>query len=528
LLDFLLGLFRRRSAGAGITTSADLAAALERASASGSGVNVTQSAALSVSAVYACVRVIAETLASVPISIYQRSDQGRQPAPTHPLYDLLHDEPNEWQTALEFVELMQAICLLRGNAFAYINRATNPVSGKTFVAELLPLHPDRVEMVVNPGWQISYKIRLDPARDGEVREVPRTSIFHLRGISYGNGFLGVSPLAAARETFGLAIAAQTAHASMFANGVRLSGVLKHPGQLDEPAIKQLKTQWEESFGGVGKTAKTAVLEEGMDFEPISMSAADAQLLESRKFSRSEIAALFRVPPHMIGDLERATFSNIEQQGIDFVRHCLMPWARRWEQAIRRDLIDKTSTYYAKFNLDALMRGDLKSRYEAYATARMNGWLSANDIRELEDMNPIGPQGNVYWQPSNTFDAANPPAPAPTPAPPPVDPKKEADDEALRERYLDTLDRIAARETTINVTTPPVKVEAPVVNVAPAAVNVTTPPVDFKAGDVKVDVHVPPPPTRGREVITPVRDPNNPTLIKQLIREEREDDGDAPH
>lgn len=360
-----------------------------------SGANVTPDSALQVSAVYACVRVLAETLASVPLVVYKRLPNGGKDRDfAHYLYRILHDQPNEWQTSFEFREMMMGHLCLRGNAYAQI------ISGpKQGVSALVPLHPDRVRPFIAPNKKIAYEYQ---PLDGQKQVFLREEIFHLRGLSQ-DGIIGLNPIQLQREAVGLAMVTEEHGARLFSNGTELGGVLKHPGKMGKDAFERLEKSWKQRYAGIKNTGSTAILEEGMTFEKMGMTSEDAQFLETRKYQVSEIARIFRVPPHMIGDLEKATFSNIEQQSLEFVQFTMMPWFTRWEQAIQRDLIVNKELNFTEFMVQGLLRGDLKSRYEAYATGRQWGWLSANDIRGMENLNPIE-DGDVYLSPMNMTPA----------------------------------------------------------------------------------------------------------------------------
>lgn len=384
--------FSRKSAGSVI-------AEVLRGTQTASGAHVNVDSAMRVAAVYACVRVISETIGSLPLHVYQRRNTGGKTIyREHPLYKLLHSQPNSWQTSFEFREMMQAHFELRGNAYAY-----KSMDQRGNVLELLPLHPDRVEVKQLRDMSLEYHVQLG---EGAERVVLRQDqVFHLRGLS-SNGYTGRSTLADAREIIGVAIATQEFAGRFYKNDATPSVVLQHPGKLSKEVADRIRDSWNTAFAGSGNARKTAVLEEGMQIERLTLSAEDAQFLETRKFQRSEIAGLFRVPAHLIGDLERATFSNIEAQQIDFVMHCIRPRLVRWEQALMRDLFAKPELYFPEHNVEGLLRGDAKSRFDAYAIGRNWGWLSVNEIRERENLNPI-PEGDVYLQPLNMVAAGQP-------------------------------------------------------------------------------------------------------------------------
>lgn len=381
--------------------------------ASATGLDVSETTALYAPAVYSCVRVVAETLASLPLPVYRRLPAGgRERAAAHPLYSVLHDAPNPEMTAFAFREAALGHLLLWGNAYAEIVR-----DGAGNVRELWLLDPSRTKPTRARG-QITYEVRL--ASEPAVT-LPAERVLHIPAFSH-NGLVGYSVIGLQREAVASALALQEFGNRFFGNGARPGGVLQHPGKLSDQAYERLRTEFELRHGGLSNAQRLAILEEGLTYQQIGIPPEDAQFLESRKFSRSEIAGLFRVPPHMIGDLERATFSNIEHQAIEFVVHTLRPWAVRVEQVIHRTLLTPAErrTFYAEHLVDGLLRGDIKSRYEALAIARQNGVISADEWRELENMNPQPDgQGRLYLVPLNMVPAdqvANPPAPEPEPQP----------------------------------------------------------------------------------------------------------------
>lgn len=393
-------LFGRKSGASNVAAIDRLIARLE-GTQSASGVWVTTESAMRVAAVFAAVRVIAETIGSLPLHMYRRrADGGRERAEGHPLQALLHDRPNGWQTAQEFREMLTEHALLRGAGYAFINwrsRASN------IVDELIPLHPDRVTVRQLPDNSLAYELR---RKDGTTVALQADEVLSIR-YRTRDGVEPMGVIESGRDAIGVAYATQEYAGRFYRNDATPGVVLKHPNKLSAEAASRLKETWNAAHGGSGNARRTALLEEGMSIERLSLSAEDSQFLETRQFQRSEIAGLFRVPPHMIGDLSRATFSNIEHQSLDFLAHCIGPWLVRWEQSITRDLISAPNTYFAKLSPEALLRGDIKSRYDAYAIGRQWGWLSVNDIRALEDMNAV-PEGNVRLMPLNMVDAGNPP------------------------------------------------------------------------------------------------------------------------
>ena len=367
-----------------------------RLGSSTSGAMVNQRSAMQISAVYACVRVLAESIAGLPLQVYQCGKKGsREKAVEHPLYFLLYDEPNPEMTSFVFRETLMTHLLLWGNAYAQIIR-----DGRGQVIALYPLMPDRMRVDRDENGQIYYRyqlgadeLHLDKA--GTVDLSPK-DVLHIPALGF-DGLVGYSPIAMARNSIGMAIACEDFGASFFRNGAAPSGVLEHPGVLKNP--EKLRAAWEAQYGGSGNSGRVAVLEDGMKFNPIAIPPEQAQFLETRKFQVDEIARIFHVPPHMIGDLERSTFSNIEQQSLEFVKYTLNPWVCRWEQALTRSLLSpkEKREYSIRFNVDGLLRGDYQSRMNGYAVGRQNGWMSANDIRELENMDKISEEqgGNLY-------------------------------------------------------------------------------------------------------------------------------------
>ena len=352
------------------------------------GKSVTPTSAIQVSAVYACVRVIAETVASLPLHVFEATDSGSRKASEHPLYRLLHDEPNAEMTSFIWRETMLSHLLLYGNSYCQIIR-----SGRGRLVGLYPLLPDRMTVDRDSRGKLTYTYTTS---DGKIAHLAPEDVLHIPGLGF-DGVMGYSPIALEKAAIGLGIAAEEYGSKFFANGARPSGILTHPNTVKDPAA--LRASWNAAYGGSGNANRVAVLEEGMTFTPLSIPNNEAQFLETRKFQVTEICRIFRVPPHMIGDLERATFSNIESQNISFAVHTIRPWLVRIEQAVNRALIpeNEKGRFYAQFNIDGLMRGDYKSRMEGYAIARQNGWMSANDIRALENLNPISEEdgGDAY-------------------------------------------------------------------------------------------------------------------------------------
>ena len=374
---------------------------------SSSGKNVNEMSAMQMTAVYSCVRILAEAVAGLPLHLYRYTDGGgKEKAVDHALYKLLHDEPNPEMSSFVFRETLMTHLLLWGNAYAQIIR-----NGKGEVIGLYPLLPNRmsVDRDANGRLYYSYTRSNDeaPTMKGTTVTLQPSDVLHIPGLGF-DGLVGYSPSAMAKNAIGMAMACEEYGAKFFANGAAPGGVLEHPGTIKDPV--RVRESWQSTFGGSGNSNKIAVLEEGMKYTPIGISPEQAQFLETRKFQINEIARIFRVPPHMVGDLEKSSFSNIEQQSMEFVKYTLDPWVVRWEQSIMRALLsqDEKAGYFVKFNLEGLLRGDYQSRMNGYAIARQNGWMSANDIRELENLDRIPAEdgGDLYLINGNMLPMKN--------------------------------------------------------------------------------------------------------------------------
>ncbi len=372
-----------------------------------SGKSVTERSAMQMTAVYACVRILSESIAGLPVHLYRYQDDGRkEKAVDHTLYRLLHDEPNPEMTSFVFRETLMTHLLLWGNAYSQIIR-----NGKGEVVALYPLMPNRMTVDRDEHGQLYYSYQMSSSdaptmKEGTVNLKP-TDVLHIPGLGF-DGLVGYSPIAMAKNAIGMAIACEEYGAKFFANGATPGEILEHPGTVKDPS--RVRDSWNATFGGSGNANKVAVLEEGMKYTPISISPEQAQFLETRKFQIDEIARIFRVPPHMVGDLDKSSFSNIEQQSLEFVKYTLEPWIVRWEQSINRALLSETekTSYFVRFNVDGLLRGDYASRMSGYATARQNGWMSANDIRELENLDRIPEEdgGDLYLVNGNMVPLAS--------------------------------------------------------------------------------------------------------------------------
>ncbi|MEA4900587.1 phage portal protein [Desulfitobacterium sp.] len=366
---------------------------------SSSGKVVNEHTAMQMTAVYSCVRILAEAIAGLPLFVYKYGDDGsKEKYLGHPLWHVLHDEPNPEMTSFVFRETMMNHLLLSGNAYAQIIR-----NARGEVVALYPLMPNRMKVDRDSQGRLYYRYTKNSDDSPEVGKAAQSDVIlapsdvlHILGLGY-DGLVGYSPIAMAKNAVGLAIAAEEYGAKFFANGAAPSGVLEHPGTIKDP--ERIRQSWQSTFGGSANSNKIAVLEEGLKYTPIAISPEQAQFLETRKFQINEIARIFRVPPHMLADLEKSSFSNIEQQSLEFVKYTLDPWVVRWEQAMNRSLLldSEKRDIFTKFNVDGLLRGDYASRMTGYATARQNGWMSANDIRELENLDRIPAEmgGDLY-------------------------------------------------------------------------------------------------------------------------------------
>lgn len=362
-----------------------------------SGKPVNERTAMQTTAVYTCVRILAEAVASLPLHVYEyQDDGGKKLVHDHPLYYLLHDEPNPEMTSFVFRETLMSHLLIWGNAYAQIIR-----DGAGRVLGLYPLLPDKMEVQRDDKGNIYYVYSRNSDENPTFKEygnikLKAEDVLHIPGLGF-DGLIGYSPIAMAKNAVGMTLACEEYGASFFANGANPGGVLEHPGVLKDPS--KVRESWNSVYRGVNNAHKIAVLEEGMKYQQIGIPPEEAQFLETRKFQINEIARLYRIPPHMVGDLDKSSFSNIEQQSLEFVKYTLDPWVIRWEQSLQKSLLlpGEKGKYFIKLNVDGLLRGDYQSRMNGYAVGRQNGWFSANDIREMENMNPIPDEegGNLY-------------------------------------------------------------------------------------------------------------------------------------
>lgn len=372
------------------------------------GVVVTPEGALRQTIVFRCVRLLAETISTLPLHVYRMDGDRPVPAKGFRLYELLHHQPNALMTSTTMIEMMMASCLLRGEAFARVVRSDWDGS----VMEIIPIHPDRVTVQVKPGGrELQYLI------DGGDLVLHTGEVWHVIAFTL-DGIRALTPIALNRNTVGLALAAEAHGAHVFAQAARPSGVLVHPGKMKPDAKQRLADSWQKSFSGQG-VGRVAVLEEGMEWKPLTMTSEDAQYIQTRQFQAREIALMFGVPPHKVGDLGRATWANIEHQNIEWVQDTLRAWVKKFEATARRDLLlpSERDNYKIEFSLDGLLRGDTKTRYESYSVAIQSGLMSPNEARRLENLPPYE-GGDEFIRPLNmgSVTPALPPGQAPSEPP----------------------------------------------------------------------------------------------------------------
>ena len=349
-----------------------------------SGEMVDEKSAMQIATVYACVRLLAESVAQLPLHLYKATDnEGQEKAVDHPLYKILYREPNPEMTSFSFWEAAMTHLLLWGNSYSQIVR-----DGKNNVLGIYPLLPENVEIDRTDKGELYYIYHAYtnevPGETNKDITFRRDEILHIPGLSF-NGLVGFSPIAMMKNSLGTTMAVEKYGSAFFKNGAQPQGVLEHPGVLKNP--EKIRENWSDVYGGPGNAHKVALLEEGMTYKPISLPPEDSQFLSTREFGVEEICRIFRVPPHMVQDLKRATFSNIEHQSIDFVVHTLDPWLVRIEKAIVKDLLveDEKDLYFPKFNVDGLLRGDYKSRMDGYSVGISTGIISPNEARRKENM-----------------------------------------------------------------------------------------------------------------------------------------------
>lgn len=351
-----------------------------------SGIKINSKTALTISAVWACVRIISETMGSLPIILYEQSKNGdRERALNHPLYQILKNSPNQWQTAMEFWEMMGGHLALRGNAFAKIERGFGNIT-----KSLTPLHPDRIIIQRLKSGALRYDYT---APDGMVTKIPQGQMFHLKGLSE-DGIVGISPITANRDTLGLAKAAERYGAKFFGDHGHTGSVLEHPDKLSPEALDRLRTSVKKQ-----NDTGTLILEEGMKWQQLGIAPEEMQFLGTRNFQVVDIARIYRMPPHMIQELSKSSFNNIEQQGVEFVQYTMTPYFIRVQQRIEKDLLFNNPSFFVEYLVNALLKGAIKERFNAYAKAIQWGWMNRNEIRQLENLNQADGLDD-YLYPSN--------------------------------------------------------------------------------------------------------------------------------
>lgn len=355
------------------------------------GQPVTADTALGVATCFACVRVLAESSAMLPLILYRRNGRNKDRATDHPLYTLLHDAPNDEMTSVQFVEALMSNVTLWGNGCARLVLDSN---GQ--VREMWPLL-SRYLTIERVSGELVYKYTAPDLR----QTFRRWEIYHVPGLTL-NGVTGLSVLGYMRRAIGMGIVLDTFGEKFYENGARPGVVLEHPGVMGPDAAKTLRESWEERYGGVNNVNRPAVLEEGMKVNTFGMPMEDAQFIQSRKFQGEEIARMFRVPPHMVGILDHATFTNIEHQGQEFVTYSIGPWLNRIGKRVALDLLlaDERRDYFAEFLTTALLRGDTLSRFNAYQTAIFSGWMTRNEVRGRENLNAEDPLLDEFLVPMN--------------------------------------------------------------------------------------------------------------------------------
>lgn len=352
--------------------------------------------AMKYSAVFACVRVLGETFASCPFMLYRKNKAGEREA-TNDLrvYDILHNKPNDEMSPFNYKEACMAALNLGGNS----------ISQKLYNAkgDLIGLYPSQWEKVRidRQNGQLVYNIR-----DG-TREVPftRKDVLHVPGMGF-DGVIGLSPIEYLNSAIILGMSYETFGVNFYKNGANSSGVFSFPNELGDTAYERLKSDLNKNYSGIANTGKPMLLEGGGAFHQLTIKPADAQLIENKKFQIEDIARCYRMPLHLIQNLDRATNNNIEHQSLEFVMYTMLPWFKRWEENVNMQLLsesERKAGYFLEIKVDSLLRGDAQSRALAYAQGRQWGWFSVNDIRKLENLPPV-PNGDIYLQPTNMIEA----------------------------------------------------------------------------------------------------------------------------
>jgi HK97 family phage portal protein len=343
------------------------------------GERVTPETSMQLTAVMACVRVLADNIGSLPVPVYRKNDDDGREKISDNSVSMLLKAPNDYQTGMEWKSTMAAHVVLRGNAYSIITwSGTDPV-------ELAPIHPDRMTVERLKDGSLRYKV-MNPF-DGSETKYSQDRVLHIPGLSF-DGMKGINPIEYCASTLGLSLAAEKFGGSFFANGANAGAVLTTPVRLSKDAVNNIRHQIEQNHSGAWKANRVLILQEDLKWNQMSVPPDQAQFLETRKFQVTDIARMFGVPPHMIGDLERATFSNIEEQGMNFVTYSLRPWFVRFEQQFNKKLLLDDPNLYCEFLADALQRGNQKSRFESYSLALASRWMTPNEVRKKENMDPI--------------------------------------------------------------------------------------------------------------------------------------------
>jgi HK97 family phage portal protein len=404
-------------------------------SSTDSGVSITPETALTYSAVYQAVRCISEAVSSLPLNLYERQPGGgKNKASAHPLYSILHDSPNPEMSSLQWRECSMAHLLLWGNSYTEIVR---DLDGNC--VELWPIDPSIVTAKRTDSGELYYDLNRGKSF------ITAANMLHISGLSF-DGISGMSPISMARQSLGLSLAIEQFGAGYFGRGARPGGVLTFPGQLSPEARQNLRRSFEELHAGGANSHRVALLEAGLKWESIGVPPDDSQFLQSREFQVVEVARWFNIPPHKLRDLNKPSYNSLEMMNIEFLTDTLRPWLVRWEQSLNRKIIrpKDRGNYFCEHNVEGVLRGDIASRYQAYSVARNWGWLSVNEIREKENMNGVGPEGDLYMQPLNMQALGTAPTAAPAtdpslvaaPAPEPVATTPTRSDESILLRLLD--------------------------------------------------------------------------------------------
>lgn len=400
MISQIVNYFRSLSISGGSLKDPRLSDLFGASAASDAGPAVTPWTALNYSAVYAAVKIISESIGSLPLHLYERlPGGGKRKAPEHPLYQLLHDSPNPEMGAMEWRSASMAHCLLWGNSYSEI---VKNLSGQ--VVEIWPMDPAQVRPTRLGDGALVYDL-------GGRAVLSRDAVLHVPGLSF-DGVSGISPITQARQSIGLAMAIEKFGAGYFGRGARPGGVLTFPGQLSAEARTNLRRSFEDLHSGGANSHRVALLEQGLKWEAIGVPPEDSQFLQSRQFQILEICRWFNLPPHKLKDLANASYASLEQMNVEFLTDCLRPWLVRWEQHLARKLLstEDRKKFFVEHSVEGILRGDLQSRYTSYSIARNWGWMSVNEIRALENLNPVD-GGDVYLTPLN-MSAANGPSPDP--------------------------------------------------------------------------------------------------------------------